>query len=343
MHARHSRAATPTPVTLLRARVAAVHRASLQLLHHGALQRARLLPSLTDADDPLARPGVGDWVSAQVDPAGGDPVVLSVEPRRSAIVRRAAGVRTEPQLLAANVDTALLFGPLPDDVNPRRLARLAALAWEGGATPVVVLSRGDLADEAMIAAALHDVGSHLPGVPVAVVSARLEDGMASLAPWLQPGTTLALLGPSGAGKSTLLNALAGREVMAPGETRADGAGRHTTTYRALSALPNDVTVIDTPGLREVGMWVGTQGSAHVFGDIEALADGCRFGDCAHEGEPGCAVLEAQANGTLSADRLSQRQQLQREARRAERTVHEQRRLEREGSRAVRRYLRDHPR
>lgn len=250
MHARHSRAATPTPVTLLRARVAAVHRASLQLLHHGALQRARLLPSLTDADDPLARPGVGDWVSAQVDPAGGDPVVLSVEPRRSAIVRRAAGVRTEPQLLAANVDTALLFGPLPDDVNPRRLARLAALAWEGGATPVVVLSRSDLAD---------------------------------------------------------------------------------------------VTVIDTPGLREVGMWVGTQGSAHVFGDIEALADGCRFGDCAHEGEPGCAVLEAQANGTLSADRLSQWQQLQREARRAERTVHEQRRLEREGSRAVRRYLRDHPR
>ncbi len=325
-----------------RARVAAVHRASLQLLHHGALQRARLIPSLADADDPLERPGVGDWVSARLDPAGGDPVVTAVEPRRSAIVRRAAGVRTEPQLLAANVDVALLFGPLPDDVNPRRLARLAALAWEGGATPVVVLSRCDLADEATIAASLHDVGSHLPGVPVAVISARLDGGMASLEPWLRPGTTLAMLGPSGAGKSTLVNALAGAEVMPSGETRADGAGRHTTTHRALIALPRDVTVIDTPGLREVGMWVGTQGSAHVFADIAALAEGCRFGDCAHEGEPGCAVLEALASGALSAERFSQWQQLQREARRAERTVHEQRRLERQGSRAARRFFRDHP-
>lgn len=140
----------------------------------------------------------------------------------------------------------------------------------------------------------------------------------------------------------MVNALAGTEVMAPGATRADGSGRHTTTHRALIALPNDVMVIDTPGLREVGMWVGTQGSAHVFADIAELAEGCRFGDCAHEGEPGCAVRGAVAQGELSAERFGQWQQLQREARRAERTVHEQRRLERQGSRAARRFFRDHP-
>jgi len=342
MPARHRRAATSTSVTTLRARVAAVHRASLQLLHDGALHRARLAPALADADDPLERPGVGDWVSADIDDAGGDLRVRDVEPRRSMLVRRAAGDRSQPQLLAANVDVALLFGPLPDDVNPRRLARLAALAWEGGATPVVVLSRADLADPATVASARHDVGAHLPGVEVAVTSAVTEGGMAALAPWLRPGTTLALLGPSGAGKSTMVNALAGAQVMAPGETRADGSGRHTTTHRALIALPHDVMVIDTPGLREVGMWVGTHGSAHLFGDIAALAEGCRFGDCAHQGEPGCAVAEALARGELSPDRFAQWQQLQREARRAERTVHEQRRLERTGSRAVRRYFRDHP-
>ncbi len=329
-------------MTTIRARVAAVHRASLQLLHDGALHRARLAASLADAEDPLARPGVGDWVMAESDDPADDLRVLEVEPRRSMIVRRAAGDRTQPQLLAANVDTALLFGPLPDDVSPRRLARLAALAWEGGATPVVVLSRADLADAATIAEARRDVGDHLPGVEIAVTSAVTADGMAELAPWLRAGTTLALLGPSGAGKSTLVNALAGEEVMAPGETRADGSGRHTTTHRALISLPNDLMVIDTPGLREVGMWVGTQGSAHVFGDIAALAEGCRFGDCAHEGEPGCAVREALARGELSPDRFDQWQQLQREARRAERTVHEQRRLERTGSRAARRFFKDHP-
>jgi ribosome biogenesis GTPase / thiamine phosphate phosphatase len=330
-------------MTTLRARVAAVHRASLQLLHAGALHDARLASSFAGVHDPLERPGVGDWVAAEPDGDGTPLRVVSLEPRRAALVRRAAGERLEPQLLAANVDTALLFSAFPDDVNPRRLARLAALAYEGGATPVVVLSRADLADDVMLANAMRAVGSHLPGIPVLPVSARTDAGMAVLRDWLRPGSTLALLGPSGAGKSTLVNALAGGEVMATGTTSADGHGRHTTTHRALIALPGDVTVIDTPGLREVGMWAGTAASEYLFADITALALHCRFGDCTHDAEPGCAVREAVAAGTLSAERYEQWQQLQREARRAERTVQEQRRVERLGSRAIKRYDKDHRR
>jgi len=327
----------------VRARVAAVHRASLQLLHAGVLHDARLAASFATVHDPLQRPGVGDWVLAEPEGDGAPLRVVSLEPRRAALVRRAAGDRLEPQLLAANVDTALLFSAFPDDINPRRLARLAALAWEGGATPVVVLSRADLADDVMIANAIRAVASHLPGTPTLPISAHTDAGMAALRDWLRPGSTLALLGPSGAGKSTLVNALAGGEVMATGATSADGHGRHTTTHRALIALPGDVTVIDTPGLREVGMWAGTAGSDFLFADITALALQCRFGDCTHDAEPGCAVREAVSTGTLSAERYEQWQQLQREARRAERTVQEQRRVERLGSRAIKRYDKDHRR
>jgi ribosome biogenesis GTPase len=330
-------------MTTLRARVAAVHRASLQLLHAGVLHDARLAHALAELPDPLARPGVGDWVTAEPDGDGAPLRVLALEPRSSALVRRAAGERLEPQLLAANVDTALLFSALPDDVNPRRLARLAALAWEGGATPVVVLSRADLSDDATIAEARRAVADYLPGVPVLAISAQTDAGMSALRDWLRPGCTVALLGPSGAGKSTLVNALAGAPVMATGATSADGHGRHTTTHRALIALPGDVTVIDTPGLREVGMWTGTAASEFLFADIAALAESCRFGDCRHAHEPGCAVRAAVDAGTLAADRYGQWQQLHREAERAERSVHEQRRLERLGSRAIKRYDRDHRR
>jgi ribosome biogenesis GTPase len=307
------------------------------------LRDARLAPSFAAVHDPLQRPGVGDWVTAEPEGDGASLRVVALEPRRAALVRRAAGERLEPQLLAANVDTALLFSPFPDDVNPRRLARLAALAYEGGATPVVVLSRADLADDVLIANAIRAVSSHLPGIPILPISALTDAGMDALRDWLRPGSTLALLGPSGAGKSTLVNALAGGDVMATGTTSADGHGRHTTTHRALIALPGDVTVIDTPGLREVGMWAGTAASEYLFADITELAVHCRYGDCTHDAEPGCAVREAVAAGTLSGERFEQWQQLQREARRAERTAQEQRRVERLGSRAIKRYDKEHRR
>lgn len=314
-------------MTPIRARVAAVHRASLQLLHAGALVPATLSTSLVRSDDPLDRPGVGDWVTVEVLPDGTHRIT-GVEPRHSALVRRAAGERVEPQLLAANFDVALCFAPLPDDVNPRRLARLAALAWNGGATPLVVISRTDMVEEGAVADALRQVHHHLPGVDVIAVSSVVDHGLDPLRAWMRPGSTLVLLGPSGAGKSTLVNRLAGAEVMETGSNRSDGGGRHTTTHRALISLPDDVTIIDTPGLREIGMWVGSAGSEHVFADIVALAEGCRFGDCAHLHEPGCAVRGAVESGALDADRYEQWLQLQRESARAERSVHEQRRVER---------------
>ena len=323
-------------MTQIRARVAAVHRASLQLLHAGVLSPATLSTALVRSEDPLDRPGVGDWVTVEPLPDGALRVV-AVEPRRSALVRRAAGIRTEPQLLAANVDVALCFAPLPDDVNPRRLARLAALGWDGGATPLVVVSRTDLVTPAEVSEAIRQVQHHLPGVDVIAISSVRDDGLASLRAWLRPGSTCVLLGPSAAGKSTLVNRLAGDEVMATGPNRSDGGGRHTTTHRALITLPDDVTVIDTPGLREIGMWVGGAGSEHVFSDIAALAESCRFGDCGHVQEPGCAVRAAVESGGLDAGRYEQWLQLQRESARAERSVHEQRRFERVFGRAVKKF------
>ncbi|HNV75633.1 MAG TPA: ribosome small subunit-dependent GTPase A [Gemmatimonadaceae bacterium] len=326
-------------MTLIRARVAAVHRSSLQLLHAGALVPATLSSPLIRDPDPLARPGVGDWVTAEALPDNSWRVA-AVEPRHSALVRRAAGERLEPQLLAANIDVALLFAPLPDDVNPRRLVRLAALAWDGGATPVVVLSRADLVDGTALAEAMQQVQSQLPGVDCVAISSMSDEGVAPLRPWLRPSSTLVFLGPSGAGKSTLVNRLAGAALMRTGVVADDGRGKHTTTHRALITLPDDVTVIDTPGLREVGMWVGSAGSEHLFADIMTLAEGCRFGDCTHAQEPGCAVLSALESGTLGADRYDQWRQLQREWDRAERSVHEQRRFERTFGRAVKRFYKD---
>lgn len=323
-------------MTTIRARVAAVHRASLQLLHAGELLPATLAPALARADDPLERPGVGDWVTVESLPDATWRVV-AVEARRSALVRRAAGDRAEPQLLAANVDVALCFAPLPDDVNPRRLARLAALAWDGGATPLVVISRVDLVAPDDVEEARRQVQQHLPGVDVVAISSVSEDGVVPLQAWLHPDSTLVLLGPSGAGKSTLVNRLAGGEVMTTGANRRDGGGRHTTTHRALIALPDGVTIIDTPGLREVGMWVGSAGSEHVFADIVALAEGCRFGDCSHLQEPGCAVLAAVASGAMAPGRYEQWLQLQRESARAARSVHEQRRHERVFGRLLKRF------
>ena len=248
---------------------------------------------------------VGDWLALD---GSADPVVL---PRRTLLTRAtAAGTSTE-QPLAANVDVVLVCAGLVPESPVRRVERLLALVWESGATPVVVLTKADLHPDP--AGARREVLPHAPGVDVVTVSAETGD-VDALHPYLLPGSTLVLLGASGAGKSTLLNRLAGRDVAATRQVRAvDGKGRHTTTHRQLFGLPGGAVVVDTPGLRAVGLPAAGDGVARAFADVEELTSACRFSDCAHAGEPGCAVAAAVAAGDLLPERLDSWHRLQREA------------------------------
>jgi ribosome biogenesis GTPase / thiamine phosphate phosphatase len=274
--------------------------------------RASLAGSLLAAAgrDPVALPCAGDWVVVRTWPDGR----ISAEailPRRASLVRRTAGKDSSGQILAANIDAAAVVEPIDPSPDIGRVERLVSLAWESGAQPLVVLSKADLAAEpAVVAAQVADV---TPGVEVLAVSAERGDGLDALRPWVGPGLTLALLGPSGAGKSTLVNSLAGGTVMETQRVRrADGKGRHTTTYRALVPLPGGGAVLDTPGLRAVGLLDGADGLDRTFADVAALVATCRFPDCAHRTEPGCAVKAALASGELVPRRWESWLRLQRE-------------------------------
>jgi ribosome biogenesis GTPase len=248
-------------------------------------------------------PVAGDWVGLR------GRRIEAVVPRRTAFVRRAAGDDASTQIVAANVDVAFVVAALPD-VNLRRLERYVTAAWDSGATPFVVLTKADLsvsADEA--AAAVEAVA---PGVRVLVTSTVTGEGIEDLRAELLPRRTGALLGISGAGKSSLLNWLAGEELLATAALRSDGRGRHTTTHRELVALPGGGLLLDTPGMRELGLRTDDEALEATFDDVAALAAGCRFGDCRHRGEPGCAVLAALANGTLAPERLAAYRKLERE-------------------------------
>jgi ribosome biogenesis GTPase / thiamine phosphate phosphatase len=236
-------------------------------------------------------PAVGDWVL--VEP-GDTPSVAAVLPRRTALTRASASGRSEGQVLAANVDTVLVTVPLGSAGRVGRVERLVALAWESGATPVVVLTKIDRDDPGP---AFAEMTTAAPGVEVLAVSAVTGDGLDDVAAAAR-GTTV-LVGPSGAGKSTLVNALLGEDVLAVGEVRAvDGKGRHTTVHRELLPLPGGGVLVDTPGLRAVGLVDAAEGIDKAFADVVELADDCRFADCAHEREPGCAVRAAVEAGEL---------------------------------------------
>ena len=254
-------------------------------------------------------PSVGDWV---VISSGGDGagVLRAVLPRRSAFVRKAAGDATAAQVVAANVDVALIATALPADLNLRRLERYLALAWESGATPVVLLTKSDLADD--VGAAVASAAVAAPGVDVVAVSVVTGQGVDQLRHHLQPGRTAVLLGSSGVGKSTLVNALLGGERQRTAAVGDDGRGRHTTTHRELLVLGNGSLLIDTPGMRELQLWTADDGLGSTFADVEALATHCRFRDCQHAGEPGCAVLDAVARGEVLAERLDHWHRLRRE-------------------------------
>jgi ribosome biogenesis GTPase / thiamine phosphate phosphatase len=308
----HLAAALPTSVPVRPGRVARVDRGVCTALCADGAVRASLGGSVlaAAADDPGQLPCAGDWIAVRTWPDG-RVTAEAVLPRRTAIIRRTAGKSAVGQVLAANVDTAAVVEPMDPAPDVRRVERLLALAWDSGARPLVVLTKCDRAADP--GAVARQVAAAAPGVPVVPVSAQRGDGLDALRPLAAYGRTLGLLGPSGAGKSTLVNALAGATVMATQAIRrADGKGRHTTTYRALIPMPAGGAVLDTPGVRAVGLLDAGTGLDAAFPDVVELAAACRFADCAHDGEPGCAVRAALETGELTGARWESWRKLQRE-------------------------------
>lgn len=256
-------------------------------------------------------PAVGDWLALRPPTGEGRAMVHAVLPRRGKFSRKVAGQRTEEQVVAANIDTIFLVSGLDGDFNPRRIERYLTAAWDSGAQPVVILNKVDRCDDPE--RCLLEAEAVALEVPVHRVSALTGEGCEALLPYLGRGRTVSLLGSSGVGKSTLANRLLGREAQRTGEVReGDDRGRHTTTHRELFVTPGGALLLDTPGLREVQLWEADQGIEAVFADIEELAQGCRFRDCRHEGEPGCAVEAAIQGGELAPERLESYRKLQRE-------------------------------
>jgi ribosome biogenesis GTPase len=290
----------PYLATHIAARVTRVDRGAAELIGDAGPLRVDLTPRQTDVT-------VGDWVAVQ------DGVVGAVLPRRTAIVRASPTGESRGQALVANID--LVFVVVPAIPRPRlgMVERLVALAWDSGASPVVVVTKIDVSpDPADVSA---EVAEAAPGCNLVLVSAVTGEGMADFSRYDQPGQSLCLVGRSGAGKSTLANALLGVEQMAVADVRRDGKGRHTTTHRELMPLRGGGVLIDTPGLRGVGMWIADDGVAQTFPEIESLVAGCRFTDCRHASEPGCAVQAAISDGTLPQRRLDSWRKLGREAER----------------------------
>ncbi|WP_217247204.1 ribosome small subunit-dependent GTPase A [Streptomyces sp. AC602_WCS936] len=297
------------PEGLLPGRVLRVDRGQCDVVTADGVLRADT--AFVTPHDPLRVVCTGDWVA--VEPAGTPRYVRTYLPRRTAFVRSTSSKRSEGQILAANVDHAIVAVSMAVELDLARIERFLALAWESGAQPLVVLTKADLVpDPVTLAHLVQDVETSAPGVPVLPVSATLGEGLDVLAAVVGGGTAV-LLGQSGAGKSTLANALLGEDVMDVQAARdVDGKGRHTTTTRNLLVMPGGGVLIDTPGLRGVGLWDAGSGVGQVFAEIEELARDCRFHDCAHESEPGCAVLAAIDSGELSERRLESYRKLMRE-------------------------------
>jgi ribosome biogenesis GTPase / thiamine phosphate phosphatase len=290
------------------ARVSAQHRGGYDVLTEAGERRVRLSGRLRhEAASAAELPAVGDWIALH------DQTIQAVLPRRSAFSRKAAWSSTEEQVLAANLDAVFVVSALNGDLNLRRLERYLTLGWESGAMPVLVLTKADLCDD--VGGALLAVEQVALGVGTHAVSNLTGEGLEELGPYLTPAKTIALLGSSGVGKSSLANRLLGAELQATKELAEDGTGRHTTTARQLLRLPGGAMLVDTPGLREVQLWDADEGIHEAFSDVDELATDCRFNDCAHMREPGCAVQAAIDEGRLPRERLQSYRALQRELKR----------------------------
>ena len=295
------------------ARVTAVHRERYELVcAHGPVS-GRLKTSIYYGPEAVDFPTTGDFVLLQYA-ENGDSVIVRTLPRRSYFSRRDPAPGRDEQAVAANFDTCFIMTSLNQNFKPARLERYLTLAWQSGGTPVILLTKADLVED--FSEQLRATGEIAMGAEIIALSAVTGFGLERLAPYLQPGKTVVFLGSSGVGKSSLLNALVGETAMAVNAIReGDSRGRHTTTHRQLFMLPDGAMVIDTPGMRELGMWDVSAGLGSAFADVEEiLARPCRFSDCKHESEPGCAVKAAIAGGELPPERLESYLRLRREAR-----------------------------
>jgi ribosome biogenesis GTPase len=258
-------------------------------------------------------PAVGDFVALRLPDGDGSALIHAILPRWTAFIRKAAGESGDDQVVAANVDAVFIMTAMDHDFNMRRLERYLTLVWDGGARPVVLLNKADLCEDPD--ALLDEISNVAFGVPVHIISALTGEGLAELEQYLRPGLTVSFVGSSGVGKSTLLNHLLGRQAQATQEVRAeDSRGRHTTTHRELFVRPEGGIIIDTPGMRELQLLNAQEGIEKTFSEIDALAAQCRFHDCQHGNEPGCAVREAVKRGELDPERLASFNKLTKELR-----------------------------
>lgn len=293
-------------------RVALEHKHSYRVWLEDGEYLCTLAGKLTfDAISREDLPAVGDWVAVQTSPGEMRGMIKGILPRKSKFSRKAAGQVTEEQIVAANVDTVFIVNSLNDDLNLRRIERYLLLAWESGSNPVIILSKADLVTD--LKAKMHQVSSVAIGVPVIAVSVLEGTGTEEILPYLAPGKTVALIGSSGVGKSSLVNYFTGFEKQLVQEIReSDDKGKHTTTHREMVLLPGGAILIDTPGMREIQLWSSEEGIIESFADIEQYADECKFRDCSHKNEPGCAVWLAISDGLLDENRLVSYKKLQKE-------------------------------
>mgnify|MGYP001765249097 CR=1 FL=1 len=314
---------------MFKALVTAEHRGCFTVRLNGAEMTATAAGKLAGgAVSRLDFPVVGDDVEVSLHDGGSKAVIHAVLPRRTILLRKGLDASADAQPLAANIDKVFIVMGLDGNYNIARLERLLVAAWDSGAVPVAVLTKKDLCPEAELAARVEAAAAAAPGVRLLCLSSLSGEGVAEVEAELAGGLRCCFVGSSGAGKSTLLNRLAGREAAATGDVReSDARGRHTTTGRQLYLLPCGGEIIDTPGIREFGLEYAGEGLASSFSDISALAANCRFGDCSHTGEPGCAVAAAIEGGRLSKERFKSYQKLRREAERLELSTDLKKRIE----------------